>query len=350
MSRKGMAVVLSLVLAFADWASAEPQEDSSGQDSPPPGWRIHRSVPPEGAATHVVVPGERFRAGSFKRWLYGGDYRDLWTTPIEVEVLDLGSVGGGLRPLRAGGFGQSISLHFTGEDGRRYTVRSLDKDPTRRIWDDLKDTIADDLLQDLTSALLPTGALVSDPLMEATGILHSRHTLVVIPGRSQAGGVPRGVRRSHRNAAGTPFGRTGRFARLCRFSQDQRHGEAVGAHGEDPLQPCRCPRLPESQADGLPHRRQGPPLRPVEVGAVSGRGLPHLGCGTGGPRPGFHRPRRVRHGRSAQRAAKADRVWRVLSEPGGADDYGLGDGPRVPRRAGQGRMGLGGGGVPRPPA
>ncbi len=129
----------------------------------------------------MVVPGERFRAGALKRWLYGSDYRHLWTTPIEVEVLDLGRVGGGLTPLRTGGFGQSISLHFTGEDGRRYTVRSLDKDPTKRIWDELKGTIADDLLQDMISALLPAGALVTDPLMEAAGILHSRHTLVVIP-------------------------------------------------------------------------------------------------------------------------------------------------------------------------
>ena len=170
------AVLLSLSATFCVPAESAPQEDS-----PPPGWRIHRSIPGEGAKTHVVVPGERFRGGGFERWLYGSDYRDLWTTPIEVAVLDLDGVGGGLTPLRTGGFGQSISLHFTGEDGRRYTVRSLDKDPTKRIWDELKDTIADDLLQDLIGSLLPTGALVTDPLMEAAGILHSKHTLVVIP-------------------------------------------------------------------------------------------------------------------------------------------------------------------------
>ena len=175
------AVLLSLALALLVRAEAAPQEESHGEESPPPGWRIHRSIPPEGAATHLVVPGERFGAGTLKRWLYGSDYRDLWTTPIEVQVLDLDRVGGGLTPLRTGGFGQSISLHFTGEDGRRYTVRSLDKDPTKRIWDELKGTVADGLLQDLIASLLPTGALVTDPLMEATGILHSRHTLVVIP-------------------------------------------------------------------------------------------------------------------------------------------------------------------------
>ena len=174
-SPRKIAVALSLASILCVSAEAAPQ------DAPAPGWRIHRSIPPEGAKAHMVVPGERFRAGAFKRWFYGSNYRDLWTTPIEVKVLDLDSVGGGLTPLRTGGFGQSISLHFTGEDGRRYTVRSLDKDPTKRIWDELKGTIADDLLQDMISALLPAGALITDPLMEATGILHSRHTLVVLP-------------------------------------------------------------------------------------------------------------------------------------------------------------------------
>ena len=166
--------VLSLVLAISVPAG-------SAEESPALGHKIHRSIPPPGAKTHVVVLGERFRAGGFKRWLYGRDYRDLWATPIEVTVLDLDRVGGGLTPLRTGGAGQSISLHFTGQDGRRYTVRSLDKDPMKRKWDELKNTVVDDVLQDMISALLPTGALVVDPLMEATGILHPKHTLVVIP-------------------------------------------------------------------------------------------------------------------------------------------------------------------------
>ena len=83
--------------------------------------------------------------------------------------------------MRTGGFGQSVSLHFMGKDGRRYTVRSLDKDPSKRLMEELKDTVVEDVIQDLMSALLPTGGLVVDALMEATGILHAPHQLVVIP-------------------------------------------------------------------------------------------------------------------------------------------------------------------------
>ena len=169
-------VVLPAVLALSVSTAAGAQEDP-----PLAGAGIHRSIPPPGAATHRVVPGERYEADELRSWFYGDNYRNLWTTPIEVAVLDLDTVGGGLTPLRAGGFGQSISLHFTGRDGRRYTVRSMDKDATRRIPDNLKRTIVGDVLQDLISAMLPAAALVADPLMEAAGILHSGHTLVVIP-------------------------------------------------------------------------------------------------------------------------------------------------------------------------
>ena len=170
----GCARFLTLALALAAPAA-------SHEDQPPPGAMIHRSVPPPGAKTHTVIPGARFRTAPFQRWFYGSNYRDLWTTPIELPVLDLDAVGGGLTPLRTGGFGQTISLHFTGRDGHRYTVRSLDKDATRRVPDVVRNTIVADVLQDLISAMLPAAALVVDPLMEAAGILHAPHRLVIIP-------------------------------------------------------------------------------------------------------------------------------------------------------------------------
>ncbi len=48
----------------------------------------------------LVIPGEWFRATPFEPWFYGSNYRDLWPTSIELPVLDLDRVGGGLTPLR----------------------------------------------------------------------------------------------------------------------------------------------------------------------------------------------------------------------------------------------------------
>ena len=107
---------------------------------------IHRSIPEKGDTTHIVVSGERFKVGRLQRWIYGNNYRQIWMTPIEVPVLDLDAVDGGLSPMRTGGFGQSISLHFMGKDGRRYTVRSLDKDPSKRLMEELKDTVVEDVI------------------------------------------------------------------------------------------------------------------------------------------------------------------------------------------------------------
>ena len=185
-----------------------------------------------------------------------------------LQVLDLGRVGGGLTPLRTGGFGQSISLHFTGEDGRRYTVRSLDKDPTKRIWDELKDTIVDDVLQDLISALLPTGALVVDPLMEATGILHSKHTLVVIPDDPRLGEYHEefagliGMLQEHPSEG--PDDTPG-FAGSRRISGTERLWEHLE---ESPCNRVDARAYLKAKLMDLFHRRQGSPLRPVEMGAI----------------------------------------------------------------------------------
>jgi hypothetical protein len=63
------------------------------------------AVPAQAPATPdstEVVAGTRYTAGGLHRWLFGTYYRDLWTTPITVEVLDLAREGGGLTPFSAG--------------------------------------------------------------------------------------------------------------------------------------------------------------------------------------------------------------------------------------------------------
>src|SRR2546427_7135098 len=51
----------------------------------------------------TVTAGTQYRAGWLHPALLGAHYRELWATPIQVEVLDLSRVGGGLTPLQRGG-------------------------------------------------------------------------------------------------------------------------------------------------------------------------------------------------------------------------------------------------------
>ena len=105
--------------------------------------------------------------------LFGKHYRDLWATPIRVEVLDLGRFAGGLRPTRRGGGKQTRSLRFQGGDGRAYQFRSTDKDPTLLVPPELRRTIAHRIVQDQISAGHPAAPLVVSPLLDATGVLHA---------------------------------------------------------------------------------------------------------------------------------------------------------------------------------
>ncbi len=47
-----------------------------------------------------IIAGEQYKVSGFHKLLLGKDYRDLWVTPIDVEVLDLNSFANGLRPVR----------------------------------------------------------------------------------------------------------------------------------------------------------------------------------------------------------------------------------------------------------
>ncbi|MCG8468408.1 MAG: BamA/TamA family outer membrane protein [Gemmatimonadetes bacterium] len=142
--------------------------------------QVTRSIPPPGVETHTAVPGDKYDVGGFRRWLLGAGYRDIWRLPIEIPVLDL-DFAGGLTPFEEGGYGQTRSVKFLGADGLQYAVRSIDKDPTRRLDSIFQGTIVATIVRDQVAQFLPTAALVADPLLEAAGVLHPKHRLVVVP-------------------------------------------------------------------------------------------------------------------------------------------------------------------------
>ncbi len=140
-----------------------------------------------GADSVTVVPGAQYRAGGLHRFFFGTRYRELWTTPIRVPVLDLTRYAGGLTPTERGGGQQTKSLRFRGGDGREYQFRSLEKDPTGVLPPELRETFAVNLLRDQMSSGHPAGALVVAPLLEAAGVLHATPILVQLPDHPRLG-------------------------------------------------------------------------------------------------------------------------------------------------------------------
>ena len=141
----------------------------------------HSAAQAVGCDTWVMAAGEQYRAGAFHRLTLGQHYRDLWTTPIEVECLDLSTFAGGIIPFDTGGGLQTSTLKFLGADGREYSFRSVDKDPTAALEIIFVGTVINDLVQDGISAAHPYGALVAAPLLEAAGVLHVDPVLRVMP-------------------------------------------------------------------------------------------------------------------------------------------------------------------------
>lgn len=133
------------------------------------------------ADTVEVVPGAIYEAGGLRRFLLGDHYRDVWTTPIAVPVLDLGRFAGGLTPISAHAGSQTRSLRFRGADGRSYQFRSVFKTLMGGLPAHLQQTLVADLLQDGASVSHPGGTLVVSPLLEAVGVLRPEPVMVVMP-------------------------------------------------------------------------------------------------------------------------------------------------------------------------
>jgi hypothetical protein len=134
----------------------------------------------------TVIPGARFRAGPLYSFLFGREYRSLWTSPVRVEVLDLDHFAGGLTPTRRGGGNQTKSLRFQARDGREYVFRSVEKDPST-VLPELKETFAGHVIRDQSKSHHPSAPMVVAPLLSAVQVLHANPRLVVMPDDARLG-------------------------------------------------------------------------------------------------------------------------------------------------------------------
>ncbi|WP_036679321.1 metallophosphoesterase [Daejeonella oryzae] len=132
-------------------------------------------------STKMVVAGSEYKAGNFKRTLFGEHYRDTWATPINVKYLDLNLYAGGLTPLKMGGGKQTTSLQLEGKDGNIYQFRTVDKNPAALLPESFLKTFAEDLVQDQISSAHPYGALMIPDMAKSVGIYHANPQLVYMP-------------------------------------------------------------------------------------------------------------------------------------------------------------------------
>src|SRR5262245_12183786 len=123
------------------------------------------------AESATVIAGAHFRADGVTRWFDGDGYRELWTTPIRVPVLNLQTfVPGGLKPLKEGGGFQTKNLRLQAENGDEWVFRLVTK-ATGALPSELRSTPVEKVVVDLESAQNPAGVVAAGPIVEAAGIL-----------------------------------------------------------------------------------------------------------------------------------------------------------------------------------
>ncbi|TPE43665.1 BamA/TamA family outer membrane protein [Pontibacter mangrovi] len=156
-----------LGLLLCGWLSSQyaaAQNISPGQDS----------------VTVAIAPDYNDVSKRHRFW-FGDNYRQLWATPVKMRVFRLSEEQGGMKILKRGGGQQTKSLRLQDPTGREWVLRTVQKDPEKALPENLRETVAKDIVQDQISASHPFGALVVPPLAEALNVLHTNPEIVYLP-------------------------------------------------------------------------------------------------------------------------------------------------------------------------
>ena len=166
-----IAGALAAALLLPALADAQQQQETAG-----------------GSNTVKTAANKQYNtAGKFKRVMLGEHYRREWATEVEIEILDIDVVAGGLTPVKIGGGLQTKSLRLKAANGKEYVLRSVNKDPSKAIVAELRGTFADDIVQDQISSSHPYAPMVVASLANAAGIFHSTPKLVYVPHSEKLG-------------------------------------------------------------------------------------------------------------------------------------------------------------------
>lgn len=132
-------------------------------------------------ATKTTSASLQYQATKGKRTWMGGNYRDVWSLPVEAPIFNISEEKGGLEVIKRGGGMQTNSLRLEAKDGRQYVLRSVEKYANKALPHVLQETFAVSVVQDQISSSHPYAAYVIPPMAEAVGIYHTNPKLVYVP-------------------------------------------------------------------------------------------------------------------------------------------------------------------------
>jgi Calcineurin-like phosphoesterase len=156
----------------------------------------HTETFPKEKSASIYTEAETTK-GSIYKLFWGNRYREDYSKPVQVPVVNLDTLFGGLKPIRAGGGHQSKSLRLKDNEGREYVMRALRKNAVQYlqavafkdeyIEGQFEGTYTEGLLQDVFAGSHPYAPFVIGKLADGAGVFHTNPILYYVPKQNALG-------------------------------------------------------------------------------------------------------------------------------------------------------------------
>lgn len=133
--------------------------------------------------TVVISASDQYKKTptKFARWILGQNYRTTWNQPVTFKIFNINKEQGGFKIKSLGGGKQTKSLKLEDKNGKEWSIRTLEKDPEKALPENLRSTLAQDVVSDVISASDPYAPLPVAVLAKAAGIPSSPPRYFFVP-------------------------------------------------------------------------------------------------------------------------------------------------------------------------
>lgn len=128
-----------------------------------------------------IVPDKNLSAGGFHTFLFGNNWRNLWTKPVKIEIINLKKFDGVLFPVKKLTDTDSKTLLFQSKTGEYWEFRAFNIDPEKIFSDEILENAANSLLKDQISIINPFASLISNTIVNEVDSLNIKSVLVFLP-------------------------------------------------------------------------------------------------------------------------------------------------------------------------
>ncbi|QHI34949.1 hypothetical protein IMCC3317_02940 [Kordia antarctica] len=132
--------------------------------------------------TVLVSASTLYESDMFKTLLQGENYRDAWKAKVELPIVFLDTLFGGVEIIKEGGGKQTHSLRLKSKkDGIMYSMRSINKNPEKLVPEFAKTLGLENIIMDGISSQHPYASPVVARLSESINVPNTNPKAVFIP-------------------------------------------------------------------------------------------------------------------------------------------------------------------------